>query len=204
RARSAYNTLGLDLRIATFCRSRPKVSEKIVMCRPTPLLRAAGPLLKGSAAVWLGWALAALLFAPSAVPHYGFGSWTTDTGLPQNSVTAMCETRDGYLWVATFDGLARFDGVRFTVFDRSTSPGITNNRFTTLYEDARGDLWMGTESSGVTRYHQGRFTAYGTDRGVPQGVIRCFAGDAAGNVWVVSDDWIRQWQVDDERFVEAA
>jgi hypothetical protein len=50
------------------------------------------------------------------------------------------------------DGLARFDGVRFTIFNKSNSPGIVNNRFVSLFEAASGDLWAGTEESGIVRY----------------------------------------------------
>ena len=122
--------------------------------------------------------------------------------LPQNIVTAIRQTRDGYLWIATFDGLARFDGVRFTVFNRANSPGIYSNRFTSLFEDTRGDLWMGTEIGSVTRYTGGRFITYSAPNGLSARFVRAFSGDAAGNVWVLSDDTIRQWQPDGERFVE--
>ena len=58
--------------------------------------------------------------APVAVfAQYRFDYWTADNGLPQNSVRDIVQTRDGYLWPATFDGLVRFDGVRFTVFSRA-------------------------------------------------------------------------------------
>ena len=66
--------------------------------------------------------------------------------------------------MATSDGLVRFDGVRFTVFNRGNSPGLRNNRFTSLYEAADGAIWAGTEGSGVTRYAQGVFTTF-TARG---------------------------------------
>jgi ligand-binding sensor domain-containing protein len=88
-------------------------------------------------------ALASTTFAQYS--PYRFDHWTTDNGLPQNTVRAIVQTRDGYLWLTTFDGLARFDGVRFTVFDKSNTPAITNNRFTALYEDRDGTLWAGAE-----------------------------------------------------------
>src|SRR5262252_9723268 len=87
------------------------------------------------------------LTASTAFGQYRYDHWTADNGLPQNIITDLHQTRDGYLWVATLDGLARFDGVRFTTFDKSNSPGIKTNRFTTLYEDEQGDFWLGTESS---------------------------------------------------------
>jgi ligand-binding sensor domain-containing protein len=95
--------------------------------------------------------LAVLCPASAAQAQYRFDSWTADNGLPQNSIHAIHQARDGYLWLATSDGLVRFDGVRFTVFNKSNSPGIGSNWFTCLYEDRQGDLWIGTENGGVTR-----------------------------------------------------
>src|SRR5215467_12938561 len=98
----------------------------------------------------------------SQVAHaqYRFDHWTTDNGLPQNSVRDIVKTRDGYLWMTTFDGLVRFDGVRFTVFNKSNSPGIANNRFWRIFEDRFGDLWASFETGGLVRRRQGRFMTY--------------------------------------------
>jgi ligand-binding sensor domain-containing protein len=103
----------------------------------------------------------------SAAVRYRFDNWTVDEGLPQNIVTAIHQTKDGYLWIATLDGLARFDGMRFTVFDKNNTPGINTHRFTTLFEDAAGDLWLGTESGNVTRYQRGQFRSWATNHGSP-------------------------------------
>jgi signal transduction histidine kinase/ligand-binding sensor domain-containing protein len=102
--------------------------------------------------------------------QYRIDHWTADDGLPQNSVYGIVQTGDGYLWLATVDGLARFDGVRFTVFNKSNSPGIVNNRFVSLFEAANGDLWAGTEESGIVRFSGGRFEHFGADAGIPRGV----------------------------------
>jgi ligand-binding sensor domain-containing protein len=75
------------------------------------------------------WLLAVTCFTSTARAQYRFDQWTADNGLPQNIVTAIHQTPDGYLWVATLDGLARFDGVRFTVFNKSNTPGLRSNRF---------------------------------------------------------------------------
>ncbi len=105
------------------------------------------------------WLVAIELFcAIIALGQYRFDSWTTDNGLPQNSINAITQTRDGYLWLATLNGLARFDGVHFTVFDRSNSKTMASNRCTALLEDADGTLWVGTEDSGLMRYQAGRFS----------------------------------------------
>lgn len=129
--------------------------------------------------------LALFFLGAAAVPaQYRFDHWTTDSGLPQNSVYDMVQTRDGYLWLATVDGLARFDGVRFQVFSRSNSTGIVNNRFISLFEDLNGDLWAGTEERGLTRLHAGRFTSYGDAEGVKSGVSYRIVGDESGNATV--------------------
>src|SRR5271157_3905887 len=67
--------------------------------------------------------------------HY----WLREDGLPQNTVTAVVQTRDGFIWISTYSGLARFDGVRFTEFDSST-PGLASGRVTSLFESDDGAL----------------------------------------------------------------
>ena len=80
------------------------------------------------------------LLAPDVYAQYQFDNWTNSNGLPQNAVVSVLQTRDGYLWLATNDGLARFDGVRFTVFNKGYTPGISSNRLVALFDDAKGDL----------------------------------------------------------------
>ena len=126
--------------------------------------------------------LALSLCTTTARAQYRFDHWTADNGLPQNSVRDIVQTRDGYLWLATLDGLVRFDGVRFTVFNKSNSPGIISNRFLQLYEDGQGDLWASTENSGLTRLQQGRFTTYTTADGLPDNTITSLGGDGQGNL----------------------
>lgn len=127
------------------------------------------------------------LCTTSVRAQYRFDQWTADDGLPQNSVYGIVQTGDGYLWLATVDGLARFDGVRFTIFNKSNSPGIINNRFISLFEDARGDLWAGTEESGIVRYHNGRFSHYAA--GDDARTFWIGDGDADGDPMVLINDW---------------
>ena len=76
------------------------------------------------------WWLPLILLCNVATSHaqYRFDSWTTEDGLPQNSVNAILQTRDGYLWLGTFGGLTRFDGVKFTIFNTGNTPGLKSNR----------------------------------------------------------------------------
>jgi signal transduction histidine kinase/streptogramin lyase len=119
---------------------------------------------------------------------YLHGVWNTENGLPQNSVTAILQSRDGYLWVGTFGGLARFDGVKFTVFDTGNSPGLKSNRIITLYEDRAGAIWIGTEQAGLSRYFRGTFTTYTTADGLPGNYIFSLAEDAEGGLWVATNN----------------
>jgi signal transduction histidine kinase/ligand-binding sensor domain-containing protein len=139
----------------------------------------------------------------TARAQYRFDQWTANNGLPQNSIHAIHQGRDGYLWLATSDGLVRFDGVRFTVFNKSNSPGIASNRFNCLYEDRQGSLWIGTDNGGVTRLRQGAFTTYTTEHGLPHNLIRGVTGDEAGNLWVLSGDGVMQWQEATRSFLPA-
>ena len=83
-----------------------------------------------------------------AVTQYNLDAWTTASGLPQNTVTAIAQTRDGYLWMGSFGGLARFDGARFVVFDKSTTPALRNSGVHALLADRSGGLWVGTNGGG--------------------------------------------------------
>jgi signal transduction histidine kinase/ligand-binding sensor domain-containing protein len=136
--------------------------------------------------------LAACLVSP-ALAQYRFDHWTADSGLPQNSVINILQTRDGYLWMTTSDGLARFDGVRFTVFNKHNSPGIANNRFLRIYEDARGDLWASTEGGEVTRRHEGRFTTYTARDGLRDDPFSSLGGDGQGNLVVLRAGQVLGW-----------
>jgi len=125
-----------------------------------------------------------LFGSQAAHAQFRLDHWTADNGLPQNAIRDLVQTRDGYLWLATFDGLVRFDGVRFTVFNKSNSPGIITNRFIHLYEDAQGDLWATTETNGLTRMRKGRFVTYTAENGLPGRPYYSLGGDGYGNLMV--------------------
>ncbi|MEO6183002.1 MAG: two-component regulator propeller domain-containing protein, partial [Verrucomicrobiota bacterium] len=76
--------------------------------------------------------------AANAVPRYSVEAWgVSEMELPQGSVITMLKTRDGYLWLGTLNGLVRFDGSRFTVFDESNTPGLNSSRIVHLFEDSQ-------------------------------------------------------------------
>lgn len=117
---------------------------------------------------------------PKLFGQYHFDSWTTDNGLPQNGVRDITQTPDGYLWFTTFDGLVRFDGVRFTTFGKGNTKGIINNRFTNLFSDKNGTLYASTMEDGIlTIYQNGVFSSYTSDQ-VPGDYIRKIDADRNG------------------------
>ena len=118
--------------------------------------------------------------------RYIFNVWDTDDGLPQVSVNSILQTRDGYLWLATYGGLARFDGVRFTVFDVGNTAGLKSNRITDLFEDREGGLWIGTEMGGVSLLKNGKFTVYTMRDGLPDDNIGAIMQDRRGDLWMCS------------------
>lgn len=122
-------------------------------------------------ALLIGCVLFACGASSTAMGRYRFDILNTDNGLPQNSVHSILQTRDGYLWFTTLDGLVRYDGVRCTVFNRASTRGINSNRFLSLYEDRDGALWIGTEDGGLTRYRDGKFHTYTTADGLPHALV---------------------------------
>jgi ligand-binding sensor domain-containing protein len=111
-------------------------------------------------------------------------TWQERDGLPQNTVLAVATTRDGYLWVGTYEGAARFDGVRFTLFSRSTTTGIGNSMVMSLLERRDGDLWLATYGGGVSRLSGGRFTQYAMRDGLSSDFTTCLFEDGGGTLWI--------------------
>src|SRR5271157_5375472 len=118
-----------------------------------------------------------------AITQYGHEVWTTANGLPHNSIRAIAQTRDGYLWVATSNGLARFDGVGFTVFTPANAPGLVTDRITALAPGGDGALWVGTAGEGVIRYRDGKFKQVAVSE-LPDRNVRSLHADSAGVVWI--------------------
>ena len=101
--------------------------------------------------------------AAQSTRHFSHQAWTTEDGLPQNSVHQVLQTHDGYLWIATEGGLARFDGLSFTIFRREDQPAFPSDDIACLAEDTQGTLWIGT-TDGLLRYANGHFTSVSLGR----------------------------------------
>src|ERR1017187_4081772 len=94
---------------------------------------------------------AALILGQRAAAESPFvvDAWNTADGLPQSSVIAITQTRDGYLWLGTLNGLVRFDGNSMTPFNVNNTPGLPDNGIIFLHEDSRTNLWVGTQNGGL-------------------------------------------------------
>jgi ligand-binding sensor domain-containing protein len=136
--------------------------------------------------------IGALLCAPAlaldparSLDQYGLDSFQSKDGLPQNSVQAIAETPDGYLWLGTQEGLVRFDGLRFAVFDRANTPALANNHVTALLPSPAG-LWVGTFGGDLIEW-RGRPS---TLRSIPlrpqAGAILSLSMDHEGRLWIAT------------------
>ena len=109
-----------------------------------------------------------------------------ENGLPQNTVQALAQTRDGFIWLGTEVGLVRFDGNIFTVFDKNSSPSLPDNDVRCLLEANDGALWIGT-SDGLARWKDGSVTLFTTKNGLPGNAVRALGQDKWNLVWVYTD-----------------
>jgi ligand-binding sensor domain-containing protein len=139
--------------------------------------------------VWLVFSAPAAALDPTReLNQYILEFYQQRDGLPSNFVIASRQTRDGYLWVGTRGGLARFDGVRFKVFDDTNPKHFRESEIWALEEGADGSLWVGTFGGGLTRIKDGQFQLYGRQEGLTNEVVRVLAAAADGIVWVGSLD----------------
>jgi diguanylate cyclase (GGDEF)-like protein len=134
--------------------------------------------------------------------QYRFDQITTSNGLPQNTVAAIIQTSDGYLWFATYDGLVRYDGVRFTIYDKGNTSNIGSNRFSTLCGDGQGALWIGTIDRGLLRYRDGRFTSITAEQGLPENNVTKVQQGEGGKMLVFTGNSRLFWTEEQSLYAE--
>jgi ligand-binding sensor domain-containing protein/signal transduction histidine kinase len=118
-----------------------------------------------------------------APPQFFQQAWQMEDGLPENGIRDIAQTPDGYLWVATARGLARFDGVRFTVFSAPRTEGIEDSNFLKLFVDRRGELWAGSPNA-LTVLRAGRFRSYTSAAGLFDEAVAAIAEARDGSLWI--------------------
>ena len=117
--------------------------------------------------------------------------WTTEDGLPQNTVTGLVQSSDGYMWIGTFGGLVRFDGTKFKIFNTINAPAIKTNRILDLSADKTGTLWITTQTGNVITYRDGKFTLLNL-----VGAMRSSFADHEGGLWGVSAQGLSRYLFD--------
>lgn len=140
--------------------------------------------------------VASSLAAPSGIQttnQYHIAHWTTDDGLPQNRVICLLQTRDGYLWLGTWAGLVRFDGIKFRVFDRFNTPAFVKDAVSSLAEDEDGTLWIGTDD-GLLRLRGGQFTRLTERDGLPGTKVWEVKTAPRGRLWVRVDNSVAEYR----------
>jgi signal transduction histidine kinase/ligand-binding sensor domain-containing protein len=136
-------------------------------------------LLCGALAVWG-------LQPTTPLADYARQSWVMENGLPQDTVQALAQTRDGFVWLGTEAGLVRFDGSSFAVFDRNSTPALPSGDVRCLLETGDGALWVGT-SDGLARWKDGVVTAFGARNGLPGGPVRALVETSQNVLWAWTD-----------------
>jgi signal transduction histidine kinase/ligand-binding sensor domain-containing protein/ActR/RegA family two-component response regulator len=130
--------------------------------------------------------LEASLDPSKSVTQYVHDVWTTENGLSQNSVLAIAQTPDGYLWLGTEEGLLRFDGARFVKFDKRNVAVLQSNEVDSLLVDRRGVLWIGTRGGGLVSFNQGIFKGLTKKDGLSNDSVRGLYEDEHG-LWIATD-----------------
>jgi ligand-binding sensor domain-containing protein/two-component sensor histidine kinase len=150
--------------------------------------------LLGTWAAWFGLAGCSAVAATNGITPYGVRAWQTDDGLPQNSVYAITQSREGYLWVGTHEGLARFDGVRFAAPGENAPPELSHGWITALCAGRDGSLWIGCEGYGLGRLKEGKFTRFCEADGLLSNQIRCLLEGLDGALWIGSEGGLTRYR----------
>ena len=145
----------------------------------------------------LGWITAALpvtaLDSEKPLTSYQRQTWQTESGLPQNTVHAILQTHDGYLWLATEGGLVRFDGLKFTVYDSQNTPAIRSNNIRALCEDRQRALWIGM-ADGLAVFRGGEAAVFTREQGLPSNSVWSIYQDRDGRLLVTTASGVAEYR----------
>ena len=158
--------------------------------------------------------LLAILFVAAAAPspalnpalqptQYVPDNWQIADGLPQSTVQALARTADGYLWIGTQEGLARYDGARFAVFEPGNESAIPNKNITALHVDKAGALWIGTRS-GLAVFEHGRFRSGPQGGELARAFIRAIGESSNGHIWIGTETGVTEIAGDTVRAFDAS
>ncbi|MDQ6632292.1 MAG: ATP-binding protein [Verrucomicrobiota bacterium] len=121
------------------------------------------------------------------IPQYTARLWQTDDGLPQNFAQTLAQTRDGYLWIGTQQGVCRFDGIRFNTFRQLPESFLASPSFVASCESRDGSLWLGTENHGLLQLNGEKLFSYGRREGFNSPLAKTICESKDGSLWIGSD-----------------
>jgi len=127
--------------------------------------------------------------------QYKFDSWVEDQGLPYLSIRALIQTSEGYLWVGTRSGLARFDGIKFVAFTKENQPQLVDDAVLSLCEDHSGRVWIGT-NRGVVWIYQGVWSRPILGNGLENDRVSALFCDRDGSVLIGGEEGLYRYQGD--------
>ncbi len=136
--------------------------------------------------------------AAEAQGGYIVDRWSIEDGLPNNALASVLQTRDGYLWVATWAGTVRFDGARFT----PVPVALPNVHARVVFEDSSGAVWIGVAGSGLVRWHGGERRVYTAADGLAGHDVRTIVEDQSGRIWAGTENGVTVIGPDGVRAVE--
>jgi ligand-binding sensor domain-containing protein len=124
--------------------------------------------------------------ADKLLSRYVLDVWQSENGMPSSTVLSVLQTTNGYIWLGTFGGLVRFDGVQFTTFNSANTPLLKANGVFGLHQDRARSLWAATQESGILRYANGKFSSLTSANGLSDDFVRVFAEEAdnGGTLWL--------------------
>ncbi len=125
-----------------------------------------------------------LLFSQNFPADYVSHIWTAADGLPGNTITDIIQTKDGYIYMGTYDGLVRFDGITFNIQNRNTDEKLGFSSARVVFEDSRCNLWIGSNDEGIIKITRDGIEKYDSSKGLPNNSIRAIVEDKVGNIWV--------------------
>ena len=136
------------------------------------------------------------------ITQYTHEVWNIQQGLPSNSVYQIIQSRQGYLWLATEEGLVRFDGVRFGVLDKRNTKELLVNSIYAICEDRDGNIWIGTYGGGLIRFNPGdrTFTVFNKNQGLVSDFVLNLYEDKQGGLWIGTDKGLSHLDIHHGKF----
>lgn len=128
------------------------------------------------------------------ISQYVHESWRTEQGLPTDNVRSVVQTRDGYIWLNTLEGLVRYDGAQFTVFNGDNTPALKSTDIRALYADREGNLWISIFDHGILRYRDGNFSSYSISDGLSSNFITAIFQDRSGKLWLGTNAGLNEFR----------